>query len=124
VLAALAAGQVTEPAGRLICLWTGKLPERYRDDADDVLTAAAAAGLGLEELAALAAQMYERARSGLPDQDEDRDFEDRGLWLALTFGGAGVVHGDLTAGVRAGDRAGAGCAGRPGRDPQRRGAAG
>ena len=32
VLAALAAGQVSEPVGRLICLWTGKLPEQYRDD--------------------------------------------------------------------------------------------
>jgi hypothetical protein len=30
VLAALAAGQVTESVGRLICLWTGKLPEKYR----------------------------------------------------------------------------------------------
>ena len=37
VLAALAAGQVSEPVGRLICLWTGKLPEQYRDDADEVL---------------------------------------------------------------------------------------
>jgi hypothetical protein len=96
VLAALAAGQVTESAGRLICLWTNKLPEQYRDDADEVLVAAAAAGLGLEELAALFAQMYERARSGLPDQDPGRDFEDRGLKLATTFGGAGVIHGDLT----------------------------
>src|SRR5206468_4166569 len=51
VLAALAAGQVTEPAGRLICLWTGKLPEKFRDDADEALAAAAAAGLGLGELA-------------------------------------------------------------------------
>src|ERR1700745_1265883 len=31
VLAALAAGQVTESAGRLICLWTDKLPQQYRD---------------------------------------------------------------------------------------------
>ena len=61
VLAALAAGQVTEPVGRLICLWTGKLPEQYRDDADEVLLAAAAAGLGLEELAALSG----RCTSGL-----------------------------------------------------------
>src|SRR4029450_2985245 len=46
VLAALAAGQVTESVGRLICLWTGTLPEKYRDDADEVLIAAAAARLG------------------------------------------------------------------------------
>ena len=96
VLAALAARQVTESVGRLICLWTGKLPEQYRDDADEVLLAAAAAGLGLEELAALSAQMYERARGDLPDEDPDRDFADRALKLATTFGGAGVLHGDLT----------------------------
>ena len=61
-----------------------------------VLIAAAAAGLSLEELAALIGQMYERARGDRPDQDPDRDFEDRALKLATTFGGAGVVHGDLT----------------------------
>ncbi len=96
VIAALAAGQVSDSVGRLICLWTGKLPEQRRDDADEVLLAAAAAGLGLEELAALVAQMHERSRSELPDQDPGRDFADRGLKLATTFGGAGVVHGDLT----------------------------
>ena len=74
----------------------GKLPEKFRDESDEVLLAAAAAGLGLEELAALSAQMYERARSELPDQDPGRDFADRGLKLATTFGGAGVIHGDLT----------------------------
>jgi Domain of unknown function (DUF222) len=96
VIAALAAGQVSESVGRLICLWTGKLPEKFRDQADELLLAAAAGGLGLEELAALFAQMYERARGDLPDQDPDRDFADRGLKLAATFGGAGVMHGDLT----------------------------
>ena len=100
VLAALAAGQVTESVGRLICLWTGKLPEKYRDDADEVLIAAAAAGLGLEDLAALFAEMYQRARSELPDQDPDRDFEDRSVKLATTFGGACVIHGDLTPNAR------------------------
>ena len=96
VVAALAAEQVSESVGRLICLWTAKLPEQHRDDADEVLLAAAAAGLGLEELAALFAEMYERARSERPDEDPGRDFADRGLKLATTFGGAGVVHGDLT----------------------------
>ena len=61
-----------------------------------MLLAAAAAGLGLPELAALVAQMYERSRSERPDQDPDRDFADRGVKLAATFGGAGVIHGDLT----------------------------
>jgi hypothetical protein len=96
VIAALAAGKVSESVGRLICLWTDKLPEEVRDDADEVLLAAAADGLGLEDLAGLAAQMRERARGDLPDEDPGREFADRGVKLATTFGGAGVVHGDLT----------------------------
>src|SRR6185312_1179941 len=35
VLAALAAGQVPESAGRLICRWTGKLPPEHRDQGDE-----------------------------------------------------------------------------------------
>ena len=96
VLAALTAGQVSESVGRLICLWTGKLPEKFREESDELLLAAAAAGLGLEELASLFAQIYERSRGDLPDEDPDRDFANRGLKLATTFGGVGVVHGDLT----------------------------
>src|SRR5207248_9808097 len=88
VVTALAAGQVTESYGRLICLWTNRLPEQFRDKSDELLLAAAAAGLGLEELAAMAAEMYVRARGDLPDQDPDRDFADRGVKLATTFGGA------------------------------------
>jgi hypothetical protein len=96
VVAALAAGKVTESIGRLICLWTDRLPEHLRDHSDELLVAAAQAGLGVEELAAMAAQMYERARSELPDEDPDAAFKDRSLKLATTFGGAGVIHGDLT----------------------------
>ena len=98
VVAALAAGQVSESVGRLICLWTNRLPEKFREESDELLLAAAARGLGLEELASLVAQMYERARSELPDADPDpdRDLADRALKLAVTFGGAGVIHGDLT----------------------------
>ena len=51
VLAALAAGQVSESAGRLICLWTDKLPQEHRDAADEQLLAAFAGGLGLADLA-------------------------------------------------------------------------
>jgi len=69
VLAALAAGTVSESAGRLICLWGDKLPLQYRDAADEQLLAAHAGGLGLADLAALFAEMYVRARGDLPDQD-------------------------------------------------------
>ncbi len=97
VLAALAAGTVSESVGRLICLWTDKLPQQYRDAADEQLLAAFEGGLGLADLAALFAEMYVRAWGDLPDQDPDRDFADREVKLATTIGGAGVIHGDLTA---------------------------
>jgi hypothetical protein len=96
VVAALAAGDLSESYGRAICRWTDKLPEKFREESDELLLAAAAAGLGLADLAALFAEMYERARADLPDEDPDRDFNDRGVRLETTFQGAGVLNGDLT----------------------------
>jgi len=96
VLAALATGELSESYGRAICQWTDRLPEKYRAESDELLVAAAAAGLGLPDLAALFAEMYERARSELPDEDPDREFADRGVRLETTFQGAGVLTGDLT----------------------------
>ena len=96
VVAALAAGDLSESYGRTICQWTDKLPEKYRDQSDELLVAAAAEGLGLADLSALFAEMYERARADLPDEDPDRAFADRGVRLETTFAGAGVLNGDLT----------------------------
>jgi len=96
VVAALAGGEVSESWGRAICQWTDKLPEQYRQESDELLVKAAGAGLGLADLAALFAEMYQRARSDLPDEDPDRAFADRGVRLETTFQGAGVMTGDLT----------------------------
>ena len=96
VVAALAAEDLSESYGRTICQWTGKLPEKFREESDELLIAAAVAGLGLADLGALFAEMYERARADLPDEDQDRDFGDRGVRLVTTFQGAGVLSGDLT----------------------------
>ena len=96
VVAALAAGEVSESCGRAICQWTDKLPEKFREESDELLVKAAAAGLGLADLSALFAEMYERARSDLPDEDPARAFADRGVRLETTFQGAGVLNGDLT----------------------------
>jgi hypothetical protein len=85
----------------VICLWTDKLPLEYRDAGDEQLLAAFAGGLGLGDLAGLFAEMYVRARGDLPDQDPGREFADREVKLATTIGGAGVLHGDLTAGCAA-----------------------
>jgi hypothetical protein len=97
VLAALAAGTVSESVGRVICLWTDKLPQEHRDQGDEQLLAAFAGGLGLGDLASLFAEMFVRARGDVPDQDPGREFADREVKLATTIGGAGVMHGDLTA---------------------------
>ena len=96
VLAAMAAGQISESYARAICQWTDKLPEDSRDAADEILLAAAAAGMALPDLAGLAGEMYQRSRPDLPDEDPARDFGDRGVRLETTFGGAGVLHGDLS----------------------------
>jgi hypothetical protein len=89
VVAALAAGTLSESYGRTICQWTDRLPEKFRQESDELLAAAAAAGLDLRDLGAMFAGMYERARSELPDEDPDGGFEDRGVRLVTTFQGAG-----------------------------------
>jgi hypothetical protein len=92
----LAAGEVSESFGRTICTWTDKLPEDCRAAADEILLAAAAGGMGLRDLAGLFAEIYERSRPELPDEDPGRAFEDRGVRLETTFDGAGILTGDLT----------------------------
>jgi len=96
VVAALAAEDLSESYGRTICQWTDKLPEDCRPAADAILLSAAKAGMDLRDLAGLAAEMYERSRPDLPDEDPGRAFEDRAVRLETTFQGAGVLNGDLT----------------------------
>ena len=52
--------------------------------------------MGLGDLGGLAGEIYARSRSGKPDEDRDQAFKDRSVRLETTFGGAGVLHGDLT----------------------------
>ena len=52
--------------------------------------------MGLPDLGGLAGEIYARSLSGKPDEDKDQAFEDRSVRLETTFGGAGVLHGDLT----------------------------
>jgi Domain of unknown function (DUF222)/HNH endonuclease len=97
VSAALADGTISPSWARYICLWTDALPEDGRDDADAILLAAAAGGAVLADLAALAEEM--RRRTAAPDPDGphgDGGFDERRLRLGVTFGGAGVLEGDLT----------------------------
>ena len=87
---------MSESYARAICQWTDRLPEKFREESDELLVKAAEAGLGLADLSALFAEMYERARSDLPDEDPAQAFGDRGVRLETTFQGAGVLNGDLT----------------------------
>jgi uncharacterized protein DUF222 len=120
VFAVLAAGDVSESFARTVCVWTDKLPLASRDKADAILMGAAVAGLGLPDLAVLASEMLARCWQpdaqdltpapgpgpdgrpagdggpGLTGEGRDEVFEDRALRLLVTFGGAGVLHGDLT----------------------------
>jgi Domain of unknown function (DUF222) len=118
VHAALAAEQISASYAQVICGWTGKLPEDARPAADDILLGAAGSGLELEDLAGLAAEMFERSRQDKPDIDpgdddgeldavggggeddpgreRDQLQDDRSVKLATTIGGAGWMRGDLT----------------------------
>jgi hypothetical protein len=98
VLAALAEGIVlTESMARALCGWTDKLPANCRETADEILITAARTGVRQEHLAALAAEIYARS---LPDAEDDTDllpnFEDRQVRVETTFGGAGIIKGNLT----------------------------
>ena len=94
--AALAEGGVlTKSEALQLARWTKAFPQEYRGKAEEILVAAARAGVNLRGLAAICAEI--RARTAEADPDDDRDPGlDRGLSLDTTFDGAGVVHGDLT----------------------------
>ena len=108
IAAVMAAGDISESWAREIATWTDKLPADKRDEADEILLDAAASGLPLEDIALLARKIGEAWKAEHPDPDdgngEDGDedgFGDRYLRLGTTFGGAGKVDGDLTAGCAA-----------------------
>jgi hypothetical protein len=93
---AVATGDLSRSWAEAIARWTRKLPAGMRDETDKILLQAAAAGASLEDLATIAAAAIEQWRSARPDPDDDFDFRDRYVKLGLTFGGAGVMRGDLT----------------------------
>ena len=90
---AMAGGILSESWARAICEITGKIPPAARDDADGLLVWTKLQGATLADLLGLATEMYLRS---LPDGRPDPAPDDRGLRLATTLGGAGVLHGDLT----------------------------
>jgi hypothetical protein len=94
---ALAAGGITDSLAFTIAEWTRKLPAGMRDETDRILLDAAAAGASLDDLATIAACAIEQWRQQRPDPDDPDDaFEDRFVQVGTTFGGAGVIRGNLT----------------------------
>src|SRR5580692_5453869 len=70
IAAAMAADDdFTGSFARVICGWTDKMPGDCRDQADEILAAAAMAGLALRDITALAAEMYEKSRPASNDDD-------------------------------------------------------
>jgi hypothetical protein len=100
--AALAAGDITDSLAFTIAGWTRKLPPGMRAETDQILLQAAAAGASLDDLAVIAAAAIEVWRRQQPDPKnpgpgpDDPDPDDRFVQLGTTFGGAGVIRGDLT----------------------------
>ncbi|MGH3287900.1 MAG: DUF222 domain-containing protein, partial [Streptosporangiaceae bacterium] len=93
--AALTEGWVlTKSEALQLARWTRAIPEEYRAQAEELLVAAARAGVDLRGLAAMCAQI--RARTAEPDPDGADPRLDRGVSLETTFDGAGVIRGDLT----------------------------
>ena len=108
IAAAMATRKISESWGKDIATWTDPLPPLERDQADEILLEAAAAGVPLEDLRSLARSIWETWKAQHPDPDDgngepgDEDgFEDRRLRLGVTFGGAGKLTGDLAAGCAA-----------------------
>ena len=52
--------------------------------------------MDLRDLAGLAGEIYARSLPEKADKDQEEAFEDRSVRLETTFGGAGVLHGDLS----------------------------
>ena len=89
-------GEISESWAREITAWLKKLPEELRDGTEEILAEAAAAGASLEDLATIVAHALAQWEAEHPDEDPEGGFPDRYLQIETTFGGAGVIRGDLT----------------------------
>jgi hypothetical protein len=106
VAQAMAAGAVMGSWADKIMEWTDRLPSGSREQADEILLGAVAGGARLEDIAALACQMYELSKADQPDDDGPADesladpeaaaFADRSVKIETTLDGAGTLYGELS----------------------------
>ena len=92
---ALVGADISKSQALAIAEWTRKLPAELRAETITILVQAAQAGASLDDLRMIAGVALERWRASRPDGDED-GFDDRYVQAATTFGGAGVIRGNLT----------------------------
>ncbi len=93
--AALADADISKSQALAIAGWTRKLPAELRAETIKILVQAAQAGASLDDLRMIAGVALEKWRAQQPDGDDD-GFDDRYVQAATTFGGAGVIRGNLT----------------------------
>ena len=92
---ALANADISKSQALAIAVWTRKLPAELRAETIKILVQAAQAGASLDDLRMIAAVALEKWRASRPDADDD-GFDDRYVQVGTTFGGAGVIRGNLT----------------------------
>jgi Domain of unknown function (DUF222) len=94
--AALAEGWVLSKSVALqLAKWTRPIPAEFRDQAEEIVVAAARADADLRALAAICAEIRYRIAPPDPEDENDRHLN-RGVSFDTTFAGAGVIRGDLT----------------------------
>jgi Domain of unknown function (DUF222) len=94
--AAMAAGELSLSWAAGIAAWTAELPEEIRQDTEQILLQAAAAGADYGDLKIIATAATEACRGQHPDPDDDGKFGDRYVHVDTTMDGAGRITGDLT----------------------------
>ena len=92
---ALADADISKSQALAIAEWTRKLPAELRAETIKILVQAAQAGASLDDLRIIAAVAEQKWRASRPDGDDD-GFDDRYVQVGTTFGGAGVIRGNLT----------------------------
>ncbi|MGC1566448.1 MAG: hypothetical protein WA794_10605, partial [Trebonia sp.] len=93
--AALVSADISKSQALAIAEWTRKLPAELRAETITILVQAARSGASLDDLRIIAAVAEQKWRASRPDGDDD-GFDDRYVQAATTFGGAGIIRGNLT----------------------------
>jgi hypothetical protein len=93
--AGLADADISKSWALAIAKWTEKLPAQLRAETIKILVEAATAGASRDDLRIIAGVAEQKWRAQTPDGDDD-GFDDRYVQAGTTFGGAGVIRGNLT----------------------------